>query len=196
LDGTAVPAASGADLSTQAEPTAAIRQTRYSGATALSAAYVLQQDLALPVAQRQLSFVLAAPVLGAAGPESPQGWMLVSLRGQDFLGATLRSVTQGVLDASLQATDGQARLVRVAEIDNGRRPSLRRRAAVTVTQRQWVLETAADPAALPGGRTPLPLTLGAGGSLFTMLLAGLVYLLTRLRARARGISLSTGQQSA
>jgi PAS domain S-box-containing protein len=187
LDASPAPATS-IDVSTQPDPAAAIHHARESGAIAVSPAYVLRRDLGLPAAQRQLSFVFVAPVYAGAGGTGRgplRGWVTMALRGQDFFGGTLRSVTQGVLQANLQATDGQGRQVRVAAIGAGQQPSLHRRVVVTVAQRQWVLETAADPAALPGGHTPLPLTLGAGGSLFTALLAGLVYLLTVRWARAR-----------
>jgi PAS domain S-box-containing protein len=185
LDGTPS-VVTGTDASAVPEVNIAIRQARASGAIAVSPPFVRQQDRGVPHAQRRLFFV--APVYtgaGGSGRGPVLGWVTMSLRGQDFFGATLRSVTQGVLDANLRAADGGGGLVGVAAISVGHRPSLRRRATVAVAQGQWVLEIAADPAALPGGRTPLPLFLGAGGSLFTALLGGLVYLLTSRWTQAR-----------
>jgi PAS domain S-box-containing protein len=191
LDGTPS-TVTGTDASAVPEALVAIRQARTSGAIAVSPPFVAQRERGLPGAQRRLFFV--APVytsaggaggLGDAGRGALLGWVTMALRGQDFFGATLQSVTQGMLDANLQAADDQGRLLAVAAISAGHRPTVRRRATVAVAQGQWALEIAGDPAALPGGRTPLPLILGAGGCLFTVLLSGLVYLLTSRWAQAR-----------
>jgi len=174
------PATPGTDASQSAEPTAALNESRRSGIATVSDTYVLLRDRTLPVAQQQYSFVLSAPVYGT--DRAFLGWVLMGLHGHDFMGATLHDVTQGVVDASLWATNGGGRTVRVASLNREPKPDLTRSATITVANRAWRLDIAASSGHLPVERNAG--VVGIGGAVITLLLAGLVWLLATARARA------------
>jgi signal transduction histidine kinase len=186
LDGSD-PAAVGVDVTQVPAAAAVLAAARRSGQPALSDTYTLRRDADVPVATRQLSFVLAAPVytrpVGAAEPVL-LGWVAMSLRGGDFIGAALQGVVQGVVAASLWADDSSGRQVQVSALTAGGSPDLRREVGIDVAQRSWTLRTSANRAALVGGAAQL-ISAGAGGVLSSLLLAGLVLVLATGRARAR-----------
>jgi signal transduction histidine kinase len=97
----------------------------------------------------------------------------------------LSTASQGQLDGELLATDGDGRRVTVAEYTARGTPDLRREATFPVADRQWTLVTGANSAHLPGARSSLPATVLAGGTLITLMLAWLVYVLATGRSRAR-----------
>jgi signal transduction histidine kinase len=174
------PATPGTDASQSAEPTAALNEARRSGIATVSDTYVLLRDRNLPAAQQQFSFILTAPVYGA--DRAFLGWVLMGLHGKDFIGATLHDVTQGVVDASLWATNGGGQTVRVASLNRQPHPDLFRSATITVANRAWRLDIAASSGHLPVSRNAG--VVGLGGAVITLLLAGLVWVLATARARA------------
>ena len=186
---------SGVDAAALPQLGETLRAASQADGIRISAPHVLNRDRQLPVAQRQLSFLLAAPVRTATGP----GWVVLGLRGQDFLGSSLKSLAQGPLDASLWSRDAAGQEVEVARVEAGRsgrgqRPDHTGSAVVRVAQQVWTLRTAASGAELTGGTTAFPLTIGGAGTVLTLLLAGLIRLLAAGRAReqARARAASDG----
>jgi signal transduction histidine kinase/CHASE1-domain containing sensor protein len=179
------PGLAGLDVTGSAEATAALTEARRTGRPTVSDTYVLLRDRGLPTAQQQLSFVFVAPVYTPGDLPAFQGWMVLGVHGQDFLGAVLSTASQGQLDGELLATDGDGRRVTVAEYTARGTPDLRREATFPVADRQWTLVTGANSAHLPGARSSLPATVLAGGTLITLMLAWLVYVLATGRSRAR-----------
>ena len=179
------PGLAGLDVTGSAEATAALTEARRTGRPTVSDTYVLLRDRGLPAGRQQLSFVFVAPVYTPGDRPEFQGWMVLGVHGQDFLGAVLSTASQGQLDGRLLATDGGGRRVTVAEYTARGTRDLRREATFPVADRQWTLVTGADSAYLPGARSSLPATVLAGGTLVTLMLAWLVYVLATGRSRAR-----------
>jgi PAS domain S-box-containing protein len=180
LDGGVAPAL-GLDIARAAEPSAALTEARRTGRTTVSDAYVLLRDHNLPEEQRQRSFVFAAPV-NRGGAFA--GWLVMGMRGQDFLGDVLVAAGQELLGGSLAATDGSGLPTTVAVLRAPGHADLKRERTVEVADRRWTLTTTADSSRLPGGYSALPLTTGVAGSAIVVLLAGLIYVLSTGRARA------------
>ena len=201
LDGATVRRA-GIDAGRAAAPARALATARRTGQVTVSDAYQLLIDHSLPAERRQMSFSLAAPVFGmpdGTGRRSFRGWVLMGLRGQDFLGGTLAEASQGLLDVTLSAEDVGGRAVTVAALRasvDGRR-DLSGTATVAVADHGWRLHVAAYGPALPGGLTRTPTLVAAAGSLLAVLLAGLVYLLATARSRAEAqVGAATAELSA
>ncbi|MDP9794178.1 PAS domain S-box-containing protein [Catenuloplanes nepalensis] len=185
----APPARTGVDLAQAPAPSHALREARDGRRIIVSDAYHLLRDRSVPAAARQLSFVVTAPVLapaGADGRRAFRGWVLMGLRGQDFIGVALREASQDLVDVTLRAhtTTGTADIAALRAAVDGRR-DLAWQANVRIANRSWTLRFAAAGLALPGGRTGLPTSLAAGGALTSLLLAGLVWVLATGRARAQ-----------
>jgi signal transduction histidine kinase len=175
LDGSAA-TVTGGDGSRSAEAAAAMDAARASGRITVSSAYRLLRDRALPPAQRQLSFVLAAPVRG----RTFLGWVVLGLRGQDFVGTVLREISQSLVDVTLLSHSASGARVTVARLTagDGHRRDLRE--IVPVARAGWTLEITATAARLPGAGSRLPLGIGLAG----VLIAGLVFVLATGRTRA------------
>ncbi|WP_239080315.1 ATP-binding protein [Paractinoplanes brasiliensis] len=177
-------ARNGLDVSAAPEAAAALEESRRVGRPTVSDTYVLLRDRRLPPEQQQLSFVFAAPVWTPASRPEFRGWVVLGLRGQDFLSGVLATVGQGKLDGRLLATGRDGGRPVVAEHTVPGTPDLRRSVDLPVADRVWTLLTQADAARLPGASSTLPLTLLLTGIAMTVLLAGLVYVLATGRARA------------
>jgi signal transduction histidine kinase len=174
----------GLDVRGSPEASAALSYAQQIGQPAVSDTYVLLRDRNLPAAQQQHSFVFAAPIWTRAPIPQFRGWIVLGMRGQDFLSGVLRTVSQGQLDGSLLATTvGGARSV-VADYHVPGRPSLTRRNDFTVADQDWTLVTRADPARLPGAHSVLSVTVLLGCLAITTILAGLVWVLATGRSRA------------
>ncbi|WP_068923879.1 ATP-binding protein [Planobispora rosea] len=188
LAGFAAPA-DGAALSPAA--TQALIEARHSGQVTISDSYVPSRDALLPPHRQQRSFVLAAPVHGpppAAGSPRPfLGWILMEVRGQDFIGATLQHVTHGSADVRLRAhhSDGTDVTVTTLKAAGDGTRDLRRTGQVRVAQRHWQLELSATSAHLPGTHSALPVIVTGAGVVASALLAALTFALAGSRARAR-----------
>ncbi|BCJ45715.1 hypothetical protein GCM10010168_58650 [Actinoplanes ianthinogenes] len=188
----------GLDVMQAAAPAAALAESRRSQQVAVSDTYQLLVDRALPAAQRQNSFVLAAPVFQGVG-QNFLGWLLFGVRGQDFMGATLRAAGAELTGLLLEADEAGGRAVTVATIRNhpGRPADLERAVAVPVAGSTWTLRLTADRDELPGGRTVLPVAVAGGGACLTLLLTVLVWVLATGRERARAqVEAATGELSA
>jgi PAS domain-containing protein len=189
LDGSTA-ARPGVDVTQVPAPTQALTEARRSGRVTVSDAYQLIIDRHLPAAQRQMSFTLTAPVYGAAdaGGNRPfRGWVLMGMRGQDFIGTTLAHISQDLVDVTLRAQNTDHTTVPVATLRaaaTGRRDRSHT-VDVMVAERVWQLHIQANGRRLPGGSGALPTVVAIAGSALGLLLAGLVYVLATGRARAQ-----------
>ncbi|GII19831.1 ATP-binding protein [Planomonospora parontospora] len=196
--------ATGIDASQAAESARALAVARRSGQVTVSDTYLLIRDRHLPPERRQLSFVLTAPVYGRVeGDRRPfVGWVLMGVRGRDFIDATLRRTTQGLTDVRLLARHEDGTLALLAELSGGSRRDLprdlHRTTSVRVAQRDWQLEIDAASALLPGAHGPLPGIATAVGVVLSLLLAALVSALGggRERARAQVVAATAGLRAA
>lgn len=186
--------ASGIDVTQAAAPSRALAEARRSGEVTVSDTYVLIRDRNLPEAQRQKSFVLTAPVYGAPG--SPRasdptgerpflGWVLMGLRGQDFMAATVRRSSQDTADVTLTARDAEGTPDTVAAVraNSDRHRTEHRTVDVAVAQAQWRLKISVVAADLPGVG-PFPAAMTTAGLGLGLLLAALTFVLGTGRARA------------
>ncbi|GIE31639.1 hypothetical protein Ait01nite_046840 [Actinoplanes italicus] len=183
LDGTAI--TPGIDLMRSAAASAAMAASRRSGDVAVSDTYQLLVDQSLPPERRQNSFVLSAPVY--QGPERRfLAWVVLGVRGQDFMGGTLAQAGQNLLDLALRADDPERREVTVASLRaavEGERDRSRT-VKVAVADGTWTLHLAAVGDRLPGAASGLPSAVAAGGLSLTLLLTILVWVLVNGRERA------------
>ena len=178
------PQMNGLDVAAAPEATTALIDSRRTGQPSVSDTYVLLRDRNLPAAEQQRSFVFAAPIWTQASTPVFRGWILLGLRGTDFLRGVLATVSQGQLDGELLATGRDGGRPVVADYSVPGNPDLRRTVDILVADREWTLVTRADASHLPGASSTLPLTLLLTGSAMTVLLAGLVYVLATGRERA------------
>jgi len=87
----------GQDMTASPQAGAALLKSRDTHQVAISSTYRLLRDAGLPADHRQLSFVLVAPVY-ATSPGAPdagrfRGWMMMGLRGENFLNETIGRTT-------------------------------------------------------------------------------------------------------
>ncbi|GIH97394.1 ATP-binding protein [Planobispora siamensis] len=188
LDGLST--ALGSDLSAAPEAAAAMDGARRSGQVTASPAYVLLRDRALPASRQRTSFVLAAPVYGA-GPSPDagllRGWLLMGVRGDEFAEGALRPIAQGALNATLSdvSTPGGERPLAVMRTGEPLgRAELSRQSTVTVAGRQWKLEIEPTTRFAAAGDSHLQQVLLVSGAVISVLLAGLVLVLSTSRDRA------------
>jgi signal transduction histidine kinase len=174
----------GRDVRASPEASAALSYAEQTGQPTVSDTYVLLRDRSLPAARRQHSFVFVAPIWTRAPVPQFRGWIVLGMRGQDFLSGVLRTVSQGQLDGQLLApATGGVRAV-VADYRVPGRPTLTRTHDFPAADQTWTLVTRADPGRLPGAHSVLPATVLLGGLAITVILSGLVYVLATGRARA------------
>ncbi|WP_167736618.1 ATP-binding protein [Nocardioides sp. 1609] len=166
------------------------------GEVTMSPAYQLIIDQQLPETERQTSFVVTAPVLKQ---DRLLGWVLMGLRGQDFLGGVLSRAAEGHVDVSLSADDtaGQELTVAAAVAEPGgagagagaggagTTSDQQRTITVAVAQQTWTLDVAADTPALIGDIRHRPAAIRAISVVIALLAAGLWWSVTSSRARAR-----------
>ncbi len=101
----------GVDLSVAPAPYAALMEARRSGSPTISDPYQLIIDQQLPEQDRQTSFSLVVPI---ASDDGFEGWVLMGLRGQSFLGHVLDIATEGRMEAVLSATGAMGTTTQVA----------------------------------------------------------------------------------
>lgn len=179
LDGTASPAAA-----------SALNEARRAGTATVSDAYHLIRDQDLPPDQRQLSFVLTAPVYGPAGADGRQpflGWVNLGLRGQDFVTTALDMAGQEMVDVVLSAPAADGTRPTVAALHSSGRSDLVRQAQVRVGDRHWHLDVRADSERLTNVGRPLAPVFGGLLLLLTVLLTMLVWVLSTRGARAQAL---------
>ncbi|GAA3448120.1 sensor histidine kinase [Planomonospora venezuelensis] len=188
LDGLST--ALGLDLAAAPEPSQAMDASRRSGQVTASHAYVLLRDRALPIARQRASFVLAAPVYGSAGtPDSGllRGWLLMGVRGSDFVNGILQQVSQGLLNVTLTdvSVPGQER--RLADMHTGEPLAdtrLHRETTIDAAGRRWKLEIRPTTRFASAGDDHLHQVVLGFGALASVLLAGLILVLVTSRNRA------------
>jgi signal transduction histidine kinase len=174
----------GLDVRGSPEASAALSYAQQIAQPTVSDTYVLLRDRDLPVAEQQHSFVFVAPIWTRAPIPAFRGWIVLGMRGQDFLSGVLRTVSQGQLDGQLLATTSGGARSAAAEYTVPGHPSLSRSNDFTVADQQWTLVTRADPGRLPGAHSVLPMIVLFGGLAITVILAGLVWVLATGRSRA------------
>ncbi|MFD0525145.1 sensor histidine kinase [Paractinoplanes durhamensis] len=150
----------------------------------VSDTYILLRDRNLPVARQQHSFVFAAPIWPRTADPQFRGWLVLGMRGQDFLNAVLASVSQGQLNGELLATNTDGSRPAVAHYFVPGDPDMERRSLLDVADREWTLIIRADSGNLPGAHSALPGLVLGGGIAITLVVAGLVYVLASSRTRA------------
>ncbi|WP_232344327.1 ATP-binding protein [Actinoplanes awajinensis] len=175
----------GTDLGGVPQPAAALRAAEQTMRPTVSDTYVLVRDRGLPAGRQQQSFVFAAPVWTRANAPVFRGWVVLGLRGGDFLAGVLDTVSQGQLDGSLVAVNNDGSRAEVARLSVPGDPDLSRVDPVPVADHVWELGLRADSARLPGAGSRLPAIVLTGGLILTGLLGWLVLVLATGRARAR-----------
>jgi PAS domain S-box-containing protein len=192
LDGGQV-TAFGRDLAAVPEPAAALRGARDTGATTISDGYVFLRDRVLPVEEQQQSFVMVAPVYGAAGTAQAQqfrGWVLLGMRAADLARGTLADAAQGLINVSLTVTDSTGVPMESTAVRNGRTSTATsaRIVSVPVAQQTWALTVSSTTAGdqLSASYLQLSRTLLYGGSALSVVLAALAWTLVSGRRRAQG----------
>jgi signal transduction histidine kinase len=195
LDNT-VSSVPGRDLTTTSAPlAAALDRARRTGRSTVTDTYYLYKDRGVPVAQRQHSFAVGAPVYGLPAPGRThgafKGWAVLALRGRDFVSGSLHGVTTDGFTAALYAQNssgGEVEVVPAAQIG---RVDLRKSVPVDVADRPWVLRAEADSGRLVPGDGGVLATAFAG-SLMSLLLCLLVLVLLGGREGAeRAVAVAT-----
>lgn len=181
----------GRDFTQATEPTQAMLAARGRDQVTASATYVLFTDRGLPTPQQQMSFVLAAPIDGGVGTDDAgqfRGWLIMGMRGEDFLNETMQLASQDTVAVTLlDDSTPAAAAVRVASVRQAPivdEPRLERHVAIKVAGRTWQLQvqpTTRFMASIGSSRSAVT---GAAGVLFTLLLAVLVGILSTSRSRA------------
>ncbi|WP_328476990.1 ATP-binding protein [Actinoplanes sp. NBC_00393] len=185
---------SGTDLRAATELTDVLDDARRIHTTAVSDTYFLLQDRDVPAGQRQQSFVFATPIWTRANIPEFRGWMVLALRGQDFLAQILDTASQGQLSGSLIAHNSDGSQVTIVDRPVAGEPDLVRDDEFAMGERYWTLVTRADTGRLPGAGSHLPAIALALGSALSLLLAWLVFVLATGRARARTqVEIATGE---
>ncbi|WP_433721370.1 putative bifunctional diguanylate cyclase/phosphodiesterase [Actinoplanes sp. CA-051413] len=181
-----VPARPGTDVSASPEAAKALKDAYTVGGFAVSRAYVLLKDQAIPVAERQLSFLFAVPVARIGG--AFRGWLTMGVHGRDLLAETLRTQAHGAVAADLDdPTDAVERAIATAGIaapDHS--PALDRVATVSVGLRTWQLKVHPTEQLLRETDRGIVKTTFAVALTIAFLLTTLVAMLTGARNRAMG----------
>jgi diguanylate cyclase (GGDEF)-like protein len=181
--------APGRDLSPAPRAADALRTSRTSGEVTASHTYVLLKDRALPAAEQQMSFVFAAPVTGGLGtPDAGQfrGWIVMGMRGEDFMRETLQSQSQDAVSVTLidQSTTTPTVVARPQTSVPARASALSRQRSVIVGQRDWQLRLRPTGVLLMAtDRRMAALAFGLA-MLITMLVAAMAGILAGARSRA------------
>lgn len=172
----------GLDLSAAAAPYGALMEALRSGSPVVSDAYQLIIDQLVPEQDRQTSFVLVAPVNKDG---SFLGWVLMGLRGQDFLGHVLGVAAEGRVDAVLEASDAAGTETEVAAVSHDFDGTILERARkLPVAQQLWTLRLQADLASLAGPSRFMPRNTMIAGFIAALLVGVLVWLLVAGRERS------------
>ncbi|AGZ41716.1 histidine kinase [Actinoplanes friuliensis DSM 7358] len=188
IDGTAE--AVGQDLAASTPAATALAKARDSHQVAISPTYRLLEDGDVPSARRQWSFVLAAPVYSTspAAPDAGQfrGWMVMGLRGADFLHQAIsrtagNTVVLALSDSSAGRRTEVGRWQPAAEPARGQ-PA--RTVPIVVPQGTWELTVTPTDRLLPGTDLHLDMIAWAVGGFITLLLAALTGTVITARNRA------------
>jgi signal transduction histidine kinase len=180
----------GSDLSGYPAPVAAMRTAKQTHRVATSTAYRLVSDQSLPVEDQQLSFALTAPIYSTSPSADDlgqfRGWLIMGLRGSDFLRQAISVVARDAVAVTLfdPAPGGP---VPVASWLPRARPESSpppRDVAVPVPQRTWRLVVRPTHLLLPDAGLDLNVAAWIVGAVLTALLAGLTGTVVTSRNRA------------
>ncbi|MFB9312789.1 ATP-binding protein [Nocardioides plantarum] len=177
----------GVDVVGAPAPYAALREAQRSGRVSISDAYQLIIDQGLPESERQTSFSVVAPVVRH---DRLVGWVLMGVRGRDFLGGVLAQAAEGRVDVRLMAADTAGVDLTVAAVSAADGPGSgadhhRRTIGMTVAQHTWTLEVSASTPALIGNIHYRPLAIRVIAVILALLVAGLWWVVASSRARSR-----------
>lgn len=180
----------GRDVRASPAATDAMTAARDAHAVAVSRAFRLLRDAQLPLREQQLSFALAAPVY-ATSPDAPdngrfRGWLVMGLRGGNFLHQVIGTVARDTVavtlyDPSLGRTTPVATWQPNVAADHSH-PA--RTATVTVPQRAWELTVQPTVRLLPASARDLDRIAWLIGLVITALLAALIRTVSTARDRA------------
>jgi diguanylate cyclase (GGDEF)-like protein len=184
FDGT--PVTPGVDLSASPEAAETLQNAYVVGGFAVSRAYVLPLDRALPAAQQQLSFMFAVPVIRIGG--AFRGWLTMGVHGGDLLAETLRTQAHGAVTAELDdPTDAVEQTIATYGRPAGHyAAALARVATVSAGLRTWKLDVRPTAQLLKETDRGMVKTTFAVALTIALLLTALVALLTGARNRAMG----------
>lgn len=181
----------GLDHSVAVEPAQAMAASRTRDQVTASLTYVLLRDRSLPTEQQQQSFVLATPVSGGLGTSHEgkfQGWLLMGMRGRDFVIETMELASQNMVAVTLFDDSAlAAAAVPVARVSRGQvvaDAGLERQVDLQVAGRTWQLQVQPTTQFVASLGPSLSAPAGGAGVLFTVLLAILVGTLSSSRSRA------------
>ncbi|MEU4218489.1 bifunctional diguanylate cyclase/phosphodiesterase [Actinoplanes sp. NPDC026623] len=185
FDGVPVPA--GRDLAAAPEAAEVLRDSQYTGALAVSRAYVLLKDRDLPEVRQQLSFRFAVPVYRIGGALS--GWLTMGVHGGELLTESLQAQAHGAVTATLgDPEDALAQKIAdfsgVTARDYPR--ALDRVAHIAAGPRAWTLEVRPTDQLLHETDRGVVRTRFAVTMTITLLLTVLTGLLANARNRAMG----------
>ncbi|MFD0521557.1 diguanylate cyclase domain-containing protein [Paractinoplanes durhamensis] len=174
----------GLDLVTSPQPNMAMDLAVRSDQLAISNTYQLLRDRHLAPQLRQNSVALAVPVR-SGDQDLFTGWLVMGVRGQDFLSQTLLDRGQSAVQVSLVDPAGADKVIATAH--PGHRvtdTALTRERDIVVGQRPWSVTIWPTTALLrSSGRGMSELTAAAGMAL-TLMLAVLIGVLAGSRNRA------------
>lgn len=172
----------GLDVSAAEAPYAALKEAQTTGRPTVSDAYQLIIDQQLPRDERQTSFVLVVPVVK---DDVFLGWVLLGLRGQDFLGHVLDVAGSGTVETVLEAADVDDSDTVVASVlhDHDGRTFGETR-VLQVAQQAWTLQLSADMPSLVGPSRFMPRNTRIAGVIAGLLAGSLVWVLVTGRARS------------
>ncbi|WP_212999668.1 sensor histidine kinase [Winogradskya consettensis] len=189
LDGATV--SIGRDLAPAGAAVEALDLSRRTGRTTVSRAYVFLRDEVLPPEQRQLSIIVATPVYSsssaAADRDLFRGWMVLGVRGGDFLRESIGVVARNAVAVTLHDTSRageQTVLARWEPPDAVVGDIGTRTVAIDAPQRVWQLSVSATNHLLPGPSLHLEALTWLAGGVITVLLAVLTAAVTSSRDRA------------
>ena len=174
------PASLGRDLSTADAAVDALRLSQATRTVAASRPYRLLRDAGLPAAEQQLSTLLVAPVF-ATSPQATdkgrfRGWVVIGLRGGDFLQQSIGVVARDTVAVTLRdiTTDGQLAVLAGWQPPGARTDQSQSKVVVIdVLQRIWQLKVTATTRLLPDSALHLQSAIWLTGALITVLLAAL-----------------------
>ncbi|HEY7272703.1 MAG TPA: GGDEF domain-containing protein [Actinoplanes sp.] len=181
---TATGGSPGRDLSQVQQTEDVLRISRETGAFTIGHPLVLYRDRNLPSAQQQLSFTLGVPVQSRSG--SAAAWVVMGVRGRDFLNQTVGRQAAGAIRMDLiDPAVGSDALI--AQVSGGKLMpdrSLERTRTLALGHHTWQLRLRPTTGLLSvtdRWATRLAIAVGAA---FTLLLATLVAVLVSGRNRA------------
>jgi diguanylate cyclase (GGDEF)-like protein len=181
------PSMRGTDLALSAQAAEAMNVARETGDLVVSPVFHLIRDHDVAAGQRQNSVVLAVPVhdgLGVTGPDTFEGWVLMAVRGQDFVSQTLIDRGHGAVQVSLTDTATQKVIAAARPGTRVADDRLDRERALTVGHRRWQVSMWPTTRLLATTDRGMSRLAAAAGIALTIMLAVVTGVLAGSRGRA------------